>query len=86
MLHPLGVLGGTKHIDVTIRGTESLHTLVALLAVVEAWSHAMNAEVWVFYENGRGPFASLDGIVRFYMASDCAKVLIKDWTNNHGRY
>ena len=62
MLHSLSVLVRPENVDVVVWCAESLHALVALHAVVQGGSHAVNAKVRVFDENGVRPFSCLLGV------------------------
>ena len=71
MLHALSVLLGSEDVDGLVIGTsEGFQSFVALLAIVEAGCHAMNAQERVFDESGRSPLAGLDGIVGLDVAVD----------------
>jgi hypothetical protein len=71
VLHALGILLGPEDVDLTVWCAESLETFVALLAVVQSWGHAVDAEKRVLDEDGGRPFACLDGVVRFDVAGNC---------------
>ena len=64
---------GAEDGDLVVRGAESLHALVCLLAIVERRCHAMEAQEGVCYIFGFRPDASLDAVVRFDMAIDCGE-------------
>ena len=71
VLHALGVLLGTEDVDRLVVGCAvGLQALVALLAIVETWGHAMDAHEGRLDELRSGPFAGLDGIGGFDMAID----------------
>lgn len=64
MLHALGVLVWAEDVDSLVVGRAvGFHALVALLTVVEARCHAMDAEKRRGDECGSRPFAGLDGVV-----------------------
>lgn len=71
MLHSLTILVGSEDVDVTVGRAECFQAFVTLLAVVEAWGHAVDAEVRVFDELRGRPFSRLDGVVGFDVASNC---------------
>lgn len=69
MLHAFGIHVWTEDGDGGVVGsTEGLETFIALLAVVETGSHAVDAEVGRGDELGSGPFASLLGVGGFDVA------------------
>ena len=73
VLHALGVHGGAEDGDaLVVRGPERFQAFVALLAVVEARGHAMDPQVGILDETGRGPFAGLVGEGRGDVAVDFA--------------
>ena len=72
VLHALGVLVGAEDGDRVVAGkTESLETLVGLLAVVEGGRHAVHADVGVGDEAEGRPFACFDGVGGFDVAVYC---------------
>jgi hypothetical protein len=73
MLHALCVLLGSEDVDRLVVGAaESFETFIALLAVVKAGSHTMEAEEGRCDELGGGPFARLLRVVAFDVAVDFA--------------
>lgn len=71
MLHAFGIHVWTEDGDGrVVGGAEGLETFVALLAVVETRSHAVDAEVGRGDELGGGPFACLLGVGGFDVAVD----------------
>lgn len=71
MLHALSVLLRTEDsYSFVIGGAEGFEAFVALLAVVEAGGHAVDAEEGGGDEFGRGPLAGFLGVVGFDMAVD----------------
>lgn len=72
MLHALGILHRAEEVYLLVGGVaEGFHALVALLTVVEARSHAMDAQEGVFNEGWRAPLAGGFGVVGFNVAVDC---------------
>lgn len=73
VLEPFGVLLAAEDVDLLVRGiSESFETFVALLAVVQSGSHAMEPEIWIFDKFGRRPFACLLAVGGFDVAVDFA--------------
>jgi len=70
VLHAFCVLVGAEDGDCVVGGSEGFQAFVALLAVVEAWGHAVDAEEGVGDEGGGCPFSGLDAVVGFDMAGD----------------
>lgn len=71
MLHTTGVhVRAEDGNGGVVGGAEGFEALVALLAVVEAWGHAVDAEVRGGDEGGGGPFAGLFGVGGFDVAVD----------------
>ena len=68
MGHAGSILRRAEDGDAVIGGPESFNAFVGLLAVVEGGGHAMEAEVGVCDEFGRGPLAGADGVVGFDVA------------------
>ena len=55
-----GVVGGPENSYGVVWRAEGFHALVGLLTVIESGCHAMQAEVGVSDEGGRGPLAGFD--------------------------
>lgn len=71
VLHALSILLRAEDVDgLVVRGTVSLQTLVALLAVVEARRHAMDTHEGRLDKLRSSPFAGLDGVGGFDVAVD----------------
>lgn len=68
VLHAEGVFGGTEDLDGVAWGAEGFEALISLLAVVEAGSHAMDAEEGVGDEFWGRPLSCLLGVVAFDVA------------------
>lgn len=68
--HARRVAVGAEQRDGAAGRAERLEALVGLLAVVERWGHAVDADVWVCHEDWVGPFAGLLGEVRLDVAID----------------
>lgn len=58
--------------DGVVGGAEGFEALIGLLAVVEAWCHAVDAEEGVGDEGRGGPFSGCLGVVAFDVAVDFA--------------
>lgn len=75
VLHALRVLVGPEDLDFFVRGrSEGFEPFVALLAVVEARGHAVDAEIGVFDELGGAPLAGADGVGGGDVAIHCEVV------------
>lgn len=73
VLHALRVLPRPEDVDgAVVGGAEGLEALVALLAVVQAGRHAVQAQEGVLDELGRGPLSGGLGVVAFDVAVDLA--------------
>ena len=71
MLHAACIHAGAEDGDGrVVRGAEGFEAFVALLAVVEAWGHAVDAEVGRGDELGGGPLACLFRVGGFDVAVD----------------
>lgn len=71
LLHTLRVHVGAENVDGLVVGAaDGFEAFVALLAVVQAGGHAMNAEVGVFHKLRGRPLAGFGGVVGFDMAGD----------------
>lgn len=68
-----GIAVGAEEGNFVVRGTECLLAFEALLAIVQARGHAMDAKVRVCYVFWLRPDASLDAVVSFNMATDCGE-------------
>jgi hypothetical protein len=80
VLHTTGVHVRTEDRNGRVVGSaEGFEAFVALLAVVEAWGHAVDAEVWGGDEGGGGPFAGLFGVGGLDVAVDWYR-LLEVWT------
>ena len=76
MLHALGVLVRAEDVDGLVIGRAvGFHAFVALLAVVQAGRHAVDAEEGGFDERWLGPLAGLLGVGTFDVAVDWEGVM-----------
>lgn len=66
---------GPEDLDLVVRRAEGFQSLISLLAIVESWSHAVNAEERVDDKTWCTPFSSLNGVVRLDMAIDCCSIV-----------
>jgi hypothetical protein len=87
VLHTASIHIRTENGDGRVVGSaEGFETFVALLAVVEAWGHAVDAEVWGGDEGGGGPFSGLFGVGGFDVAVDWEDGLLEVWTREQKRW
>ena len=72
MLHSLRVFGWPEDVDGVVWRTERFHSLIALHAVVQGWSHAVNTQERILNESRGGPFSSLNRVVGLNVTGDFA--------------
>lgn len=72
VLHALSILLWPEDsYGIISRASVCLQAFVALHAIIEAWSHAMQAEEWILYKLRRGPLANFNGVLGFDVTIDC---------------
>lgn len=85
MLDALAVAIRAEDVDCGVAGSsERFEAFVALLSVVEAWCHAVDAEEGVFDEGRFCPFSGCLGVVRFDVAvyfADAEADVVPVWEN-----
>ncbi len=71
MRQACGIAVRSEDGDLVVRGPERFHALIRLLAIVESWGHAMEAQERVCDVFRLRPDAGLDAVVGFDMPIDC---------------
>ena len=65
-----GVHGGPEDVDLFVWSAKSFQAFVGLLAVVQGWGEAVDAQIWICDEGRLAPLSGLDMIVGFDVAVD----------------